>query len=162
MHQNDLQEVAEPASCFSLAHRRAVATLPLLQPLLQPQTPDKQVLLAGLQALASQEAKLRKPAALAAKAAREIAKYEWAFPADDSSIEAVARAGFDHSAAIIDRLRSALPPSSDCATLDKLLGKAFRAAVRERKADAGVNIENAALKHARSKLTIKDAWIDEA
>ena len=158
---HDLDEVAEPASCFSLARRRAVATLPLLQPLLQPRTPDKQILLTGLEALSSQTPELRKPAALAAKAAREIEKYAWAFPADDTSmcIEVVARAGFDHSAAIIDRLRSALPLARDpdCPAVDKLLAKAFRAAVRDRKADSGVNIEKAALKHARSKLAAKHA-----
>ena len=148
---------------FSLAHRRAVATLPLIQARCGAIAP--QTLLDGLQKLASRAPELRKPPELAARAVKELDKYAWAFPdsalsKELSGVEQVVRAGFDHASAIISRLRSAIQATgTDRAVLDKLLGKAFREAVKARKAAgaSGVNIEQVAVRIARSKLAALDA-----
>lgn len=145
-----------PVNAFSLAHFRALANLPSLKAL-HPLA-DSQMLLSGMKALAERVPELKAAGALARRAAHEVDKYEWAFPnAEGDSVAHVASHGFNHAAAILARLRGALPraPSSgsiDDAQLDKLLAKAFRAAVKARKANAEIDVEHEALKQAQAML----------
>ena len=100
---------------------------------------------------------------LAARALHESNKYAWAFPDDamsSTSIALVASHGFKHADAILARLRRKLgdvQTTLDDAAFDKLVGRAFRSAVKARKAgNASLNIERAALKEARAALQAID------